>query len=118
MSMEKKALQELCGAQVQLYRSRKNLTQEELARQLGTEQNYISQIESGRKMMSLAMLRKMSLALDVSADALLFEQRESAQRQNILKLLEGQPAKMLDGIEAMVRLCVAQFGQSEESAEK
>ena len=112
MNAEKKALQELCGTQVQFYRNQMKITQEELARRVETEQNYISQIESGRKMMSLEMLRKMAIALEVSADALLFRRSDTIKRQNILMLLDAQSPEMVDGIEALVRLCVEQFGNT------
>ena len=115
MSMEKEALQKLCGSRVQHYRNQRNLTQEELAQKLGTEQNYISQIESGRKMMSAAMLRKMSIALQVSADALLFERSDAVRMQNLFSLLDGQSAKTVEGIEALVRVCLEQFGEPEQS---
>lgn len=114
MNVEKKELQALCGAQVQFYRNRLGITQEELAVRVGTEQNYISQIESGRKMMSLEMLRKMSMALGVSADALLYMRSDNIKRQNILKLLDQQPPEMLDSMEALVRLCVEKFGKPAE----
>ena len=111
MNTEKKELQALCGAQVQFYRNQLGITQEALAMRVGTEQNYISQIESGRKMMSLEMLRKMSVALGVSADALLFARSESAKCRNILKQLDRQSPETIDGIEALVRLFVEKFGQ-------
>ncbi len=111
MNAEKKELQMLCGTQVQFYRNQLGITQEELAARIDTEQNYISQIESGRKMMSLEMLRKMSIALGVSADALIFARSDSIKCRNILSLLNQQPAEMLDGIEALVRLCIEKFGK-------
>lgn len=114
MNAEKKELQLLCGAQVQFYRNQLGITQEELAVRVGTEQNYISQIESGRKMMSLETLRKMSMALGVSADALLFARSDSIKCRNILNLLNQQPPEMLDSMEALVRLCIEKFGEPKE----
>lgn len=109
MDTEKQALQRFCGEQVQKYRMMQGLTQEELADLVGTEQNYISQIETGRKMMSVEMLRKISKTLSVSADVLLFP-ASPAQHSNILRLLEKQDYETRDSLEAILRVCIAHFG--------
>jgi transcriptional regulator with XRE-family HTH domain len=46
------------------YRERANLTQEELARKIGTSAVTVSRIESGRRRPSFAMLKRIAEATD------------------------------------------------------
>lgn len=101
----------LCGERLHHIRTQRGLTQSELAELVGVEQNHISHIESGRRMMSLPLLREIAKALRVSTDALLFEESNSSQVENVMYLLREQPPQMQAMIEAIVRTCVEEFGR-------
>ena len=61
--MTKEALMTLCGERLHHIRTQRGFTQSELAELVGVEQNHISHIESGRRMMSLTLLREIAQAL-------------------------------------------------------
>lgn len=52
-------------------REKKGITQTELAKQINRKPNFISEIESGKKSMSIDTLLKVIDVLDCSADELL-----------------------------------------------
>ncbi|MCI5510014.1 MAG: helix-turn-helix domain-containing protein [Eubacterium sp.] len=51
---------------IKMYRLQKQITQEELAEATNLSSSYISQVESGKKMMGRVGLEKVATALDVS----------------------------------------------------
>ena len=55
---------------LKVWREFRKLTQEDLADQAGVTKSYISQIESGDKPGSVALLKRISAALDVDVDDL------------------------------------------------
>lgn len=61
------------GEKIRQERNRKKITQEQLGEMAGLSQNFISQLESGRKTPSLFTLLKISRALSVSLNRLLSE---------------------------------------------
>lgn len=107
--MTKEELMALCGERLHLIRTQRGLTQSELAELVGVEQNHISHIESGRRMMSLSLLREIAQALRVSTDALLFEEIRSPQADNVVRLLAEQPHQVQTSVEAIVRTCIEEF---------
>ncbi|MCI8620171.1 MAG: helix-turn-helix transcriptional regulator [Oscillospiraceae bacterium] len=107
--MTREELMTLCGERLHHVRTQRGLTQSELAELVDVEQNHISHIESGRRMMSLPLLREIAQALCVSTDTLLFEESSSSQIENVIRLLTEQPPQMQTVIEAIVRTCVAEF---------
>lgn len=60
-----KTTKELLGARIKELRKNKNLSQEELAEQVGVEPQHMSRIESGRSYPSIDRLEKISTALKV-----------------------------------------------------
>ena len=52
-------------------RTKKNMSQGDIARALEVDKGYISNIESGKKNLTLATIQKLANALGVSADELL-----------------------------------------------
>ena len=60
------------GSRIKRSRKTKHLTQESLAEKINVSPHYIYEIERGSKMMSLGILMKISQALCVSTDFLLF----------------------------------------------
>lgn len=61
------------GEKIRVARNRKKITQEKLSEIAGLSQNFISQLESGRKTPSLFTILKISRALSVSFSRLLPE---------------------------------------------
>jgi transcriptional regulator with XRE-family HTH domain len=60
-------------ARLVLLRNARGLKQEQLSEKIGRAHNYISRVETGRiKTVPYAILAKLSLALDVTIDDLLF----------------------------------------------
>ncbi len=53
------------------------MTQKEIAKQAGVGKAYISQMESGRKLGSVTVLRKIAKALSLDIDDLLRQKRRS-----------------------------------------
>ena len=59
------------GQNMKRIRTKKNMSQGDIARALGVDRGYISNIESGKKNLTLATIQKLANALKVSADELL-----------------------------------------------
>ena len=59
------------GKNIKRIREQKNMTQGDIARALEVDRGYISNIESGKKNLTLATIQKLADALKVSADELL-----------------------------------------------
>ena len=59
------------GQNMKRIRTKKNMSQGDIARALGVDRGYISNIESGKKNLTLATIQKLADALKVSADELL-----------------------------------------------
>ena len=62
----------IVGKRIKLFRSKKRLTQEELAFQIGSSAAYISNIESGKKKPSLQKLVQISEVLDVTINDFIY----------------------------------------------
>lgn len=59
------------GQNMKRIRTKKNMSQGDIARALGVDRGYISNIESGKKNLTLATIQKLANALGVSPDELL-----------------------------------------------
>ena len=59
------------GQNMKRIRTKKNMSQGDIARALEVDKGYISNIESGKKNLTLATIQKLADALKVSADELL-----------------------------------------------
>ena len=59
------------GQNMKRIRTKKNMSQGDIARALEVDRGYISNIESGKKNLTLATVQKLANALGVSADELL-----------------------------------------------
>ena len=63
---------------MKLWRTQRNLTQDELAGRAGISKPYLSQIETGKRQGTVDTLRAIARALDVPPDVLIgWEERES-----------------------------------------
>ena len=67
---------EQMGVQIRNVREQARLTQEELAEILECSPQYVSCLERGRYGISLKMLRKLCLSLNVSSDSIIFPNTE------------------------------------------
>ena len=61
------------GEKIRIERNKKKITQEKLSELAGLSQNFISQLESGRKTPSLFTILKISRALSITLSRLLSE---------------------------------------------
>jgi len=59
------------GQNMKRIRTKKNMSQGDIARALEVDRGYISNIENGKKNLTLATIQKLANALGVSADELL-----------------------------------------------
>jgi DNA-binding XRE family transcriptional regulator len=59
------------GMAVRGFRSRDRLTQEELAKRLGIAQTRVSELESGKRRISIAMAKRLSAVFDIPYQAFL-----------------------------------------------
>ncbi len=82
----------LLGERIQEVRKIRGMKQYVLAEKTGLSSQYISQIETGRKQVSLPALLKISKALNVTADRLLFGNQQEMPFDYLTEfseLLEG-----------------------------
>lgn len=87
----------------------RKMTQGELAARVDRNDSAITRIESGKRMMSVFMLRAVADALGVSCDALLREPTASTHIENINIALAGQSERNLGSIERIVQVCIEEF---------
>lgn len=99
-------------------RLEKGLTQEQLAKKIGTQRSNISRLESGIQNLSLDMLTKICDALDMDFDFVLEERRETMNQNYEIRLynqtlvtfslyengLEGLTASLMDVNDALKHL--------------
>ena len=64
------------GNNIKKYRKEAKLTQVELAKKLGVEQNHVHRWESDKIIPSLETIKKLALSLNISIDGLLFTEEE------------------------------------------
>ena len=79
------------GQRIRRFRKAHSLSQEELAEKVGISTTHMSLIETGNTKLSLAVLVKIALTLEVNTDDILFEQsviNKSSLTEQILELLE------------------------------
>lgn len=78
------------GAQIQLHRKEKNLSQEQLAKQIGVSKGHLGHVEAGSKNPSAEMLINIAAALEVSVDTLLADLDIPRQKKEELQeLMDG-----------------------------
>lgn len=66
-------LKKILGMNVRLQRTRLQLTQEDLAERVGTDQSYLSQVERGAAVATIDLIARLSKALGVRPADLLDE---------------------------------------------
>ena len=76
------------GANVKLYRKKKQFSQEQLAEKLGITPKHLSTIETGATFVSADLLEKFTQHLQVSASALFYSGDEEANDDNLLSQID------------------------------
>lgn len=78
----------LIGQRIRKFRKAHSFSQEELAEKIGISTTHMSHIETGNTKLSLAVLVKISLALEVNTDDILFNQPSSNKSSLTDKIFE------------------------------
>lgn len=99
----------MIGNNLRKYRIENNLTQEELAEQVGISTSFYANLERGKKGMSIFVFRRLADALGISSDYLLYEETSIARTHNINNLLCNRSERTIVAIEKLVRLCLEEF---------
>lgn len=91
------------GERVRSQREFLGLTRDELAELLGVSVNFCSDIELGKKGMSLETLVKTAQALNVSADFIVLGKSESNDMHSITTLIESCDKNSLEYLHRIIR---------------
>lgn len=89
---EKKEINIQIGKQVKLAREKSRLTQEQLAEQLECTPQYLSDLERGVVGISVALLKRLCVVLEVSSDDILFAE----ESKNTLETIEEKGRVLSD----------------------
>jgi transcriptional regulator with XRE-family HTH domain len=87
----------------------RNLTQEQVAEQVGICTSFYANIERGKRSMSILTLKEIAASLDVSIDYLLSEDNERDCLQNIDTVLHNMPIQFINSMEKLIRFCTEEF---------
>ena len=101
------------GQRVQSRRRQLRLTQDELAERANLSSQYVGCVESGIKGFREETLIKLSKALQVSSDYLLFGTANSEDHRRFDDLIRPLSGKELLGLEEMVKVYLKACGYSE-----
>lgn len=98
-----KDLNKMVGNNLRKYRKELGLTQEGLAEKANISSSFYANIERGNKSMSIEVLCKLSAALGVSSDSLLYEEKDTAALNSIIMLLRDRSPEEQEIVAAMTR---------------
>lgn len=115
--MTKDELQVMIGQNLRKIRLEQKLTIEQVAERVGISTTFYSNLESGNKMMSVETLRKITDALSISSDALLYKVDAASRLRSIEMLLRDQSPENIAFIEKLIRLCVNDLPQEKKAEE-
>ena len=76
----------MIGQRIRKYRRAHSFSQEELAERVGISTTHMSHIETGNTKLSLAVLVKLALVLEVNTDDILFDHQTSSKSSFIKKI--------------------------------
>lgn len=100
---ENEKLLQLIGNNFKKYRLQSGFTQESLAEKVGISTTFYANIERGGRGMSIFTLKKLSEALEISADYLLGESNTDIRLKNIELMLADKPEKFITMVEKTIR---------------
>ena len=112
-----KELLGIIGENVKKYREKANLTQADLAEKVGIGTASVLRIERGEKRMKLETLRAVADALDISVGLLFYQENESELLLTLTKMLNGQSPEFIEGILALTRTCLENFGNKQTTSD-
>ena len=92
------------GEKIKSTRKERGYTQEKLAEICDFSAAYCSQIETGRRMMSIETLVQVAEGLQTSADILIYGNTKDGRILHIVKMLESMPNDDLEFIENNILL--------------
>lgn len=104
--MNKDELMQVLGDNLRHYRESNNLTQEQLAEMVGISTSFYTNVERGKKGVSIFVLRDIADAIGVSIDYLLGKESPESHIRNIEILLKDKPTSVVQKIEKIIRLVV------------
>ena len=84
------SLRQIFSKNIKFYRTQNNLSQQELAEKCETATNYISEIETGRKVPSIEMIEKLASVLNVPAWAFLYVNTQEKLDNNPVVVLSDK----------------------------
>lgn len=90
------------GNRIRLQREKLQMTREELAEKIEMSSHHLGHVERGDRSVSLSNLVKISVALNMSLDYLIFGHLEDNTMQ-IVKLINNLSKSQLDAIEDVIR---------------
>ena len=91
------------GARVRSQRELLGFTRDELSESLGVSVNFCSDIELGKKGMSLETLAKTAHTLNVSVDFIVFGKSESSDLSAIIALIESCDKDSLKYLQQIIK---------------
>ena len=116
--MDKNDLQVLIGSNLQRCRDRANLTQEQVAEQVGISTSHYANLERGSRTMSVPVLLALADVFHVSANTILYRDDSKIHITNICNLLSGKPESFIIAAEGVIYALVEGFPTHQEDGEK
>lgn len=101
------------GPTIAKLRDRAHMTQKELAEKVGVSNVFLSDVERGKKFPKVETLCLIAEALNVSCDALLYDEVPDAHLTTVNQLLAGKSLKYVTSIEDLIRICNQNFAEGE-----
>lgn len=116
--VDKNKQMHIIGNNLRRYRHICGLTQSALAEQVGLETSSYTNLENGKRGVSVAVLRGLADALGVSVDCLIYEDDQCDKaRRNIEMMLQGKPEPYVTSVEKLIRVCIEEFPPNSDEDE-
>lgn len=107
----------ILGENIRRERERAGYTQERLSEMIDMSTQNLSTVERGMAGVSLKMLRRICEALKVSADDLLFGQREKSDGEALIRKLERLDARQMRIVQEVLSALLEAFALKKEDEE-
>ena len=107
----------ILGENIRRERERAGYTQERLSEMIDMSTQNLSTVERGMAGVSLKMLRRICEALKVSADDLLFGQRENSDGEALIRKLERLDARQMRIVQEVLSALLEAFALKKEDEE-
>lgn len=107
----------ILGENIRRERERAGYTQERLSEMIDMSTQNLSTVERGMAGVSLKMLRRICEALKVSADDLLFGQREKSDGEALIRKLERLDARQMRIVQEVLLALLEAFALKKEDGE-